>query len=244
MSDLAIVTGAASGIGLAATKRLQAEGLDVLAVDLPGPRLDALVGSGVRTLAADLTSPTDRDAVVASGEGARVLVNSAGIIKIAPILDLTVDDIHSVFAVNVDAVWDLTSRIGRLMPSGGAVVNLSSSSAKLAMTTEGAVYAASKAAVLSITRSFAYAFGPRNVRVNALCPGIIDTPMQDDVIARAAAARSMSVDDMAKARVANVPLGRTATPEECANLIWFLASDESSYMTGQAVNFTGGMVMF
>jgi NAD(P)-dependent dehydrogenase (short-subunit alcohol dehydrogenase family) len=243
MSGTAIVTGAASGIGLASARRLRNEGLDVVAVDLPGPRLDALAQEGFQTLGADLSYEGDRDRVVAIGTGARALVNSAGIIRLKPILDLTVEDIHAIYAVNVDAVWDLISRIGRTMRYGGSVVNLSSSSAKLAVTTEAAVYASSKAAVLSFTRSFAYEFGPRGVRVNALCPGIIDTPMQEDVIAKAAAARGIPVEEMAKARIAGVPLRRTGSPEECANLVWFLVSDESSYMTGQAVNFTGGLVM-
>lgn len=244
MAATAIVTGAASGIGLAAAHRLRDEGLDVVAVDLPGPRLDALEAEGFRILGADLSSAADRDRVVEEGTGARALVNSAGIIRLKPILELTVDDLHDVYAVNVDAVWDLTSRIGRTMAPGGSIVNLSSSSAKMANTTEAAVYASSKAAVLSITRSFAYAFGPEGVRVNAICPGIVDTPMQDDVLAKAAAARGMTVQELSDARTASVPLRRASSPEECAGLIWFLVSDESGYMTGQAVNFTGGLVMY
>lgn len=241
--DRAVVTGAASGIGLAATRRLSREGMDVLAVDLPGRRLDALADEGFKTLGVDLATAEGRDAVVAAGTQARALVNSAGIIRLKPILDLDIADLHQIFAVNVDAVWDLTSRIGRSMPAGGAIVNLSSVAAKLSATTEAAVYAASKAAVLSITRSFAHAFAPSGVRVNALCPGIIDTPMQDDIVTNAAAVRGSTSDEVKKSRVGMVPLGRSGTPEECANLIWFLASDEAAYMTGQAVNCTGGMVM-
>jgi NAD(P)-dependent dehydrogenase (short-subunit alcohol dehydrogenase family) len=242
-STKAIVTGAASGIGLGAARRLRDEGLDVIAVDLPGPRLDALAEEGFETLGADLSSPAGRDTVIAAGEGARALVNSAGIIRLKPILELTVDDLHDIYAVNVDAVWDLTSRVGRTMPSGGAIVNISSTSAKLSSTTEAAVYASSKAAVLSITRSFAYAFGPDNVRVNAICPGIIDTPMQDEVLAKAAAARGITAQELSDQRVASVPMRRGAVKEEIAGLIWYLISDDSSYMTGQAVNFDGGLVM-
>lgn len=244
MSDLAIVTGAASGIGLATARRLRAEGMSVLAVDLPGAKLDALSDEGMQTLGADLSRSEDRDRVVEAGTGARALVNSAGIIGLKPILDFTVDDIHTLFAVNVDPVWDLTSRIGRTISAGGSIVNLSSSSAKRSVTTDAAVYAMSKAAVLSITRSFAYAFAPAGVRVNALCPGIIETPMAQTIVQTAASTHGVSEAAVAQQRIVDVPLGRSGSPEECANLIWFLVSDEASYMTGQAVNITGGLVMY
>lgn len=240
----AVVTGAASGIGLAVAVRLQQEGLEVIAVDRDPAGLAPLEARGMRVLAADLSTAEGRDLVVEAGEGARALVNSAGINRLKPILELTVDDIHAVYAVNVDAVWDLTSRIGRTMPAGGAIVNLSSSSAKLSSTTEAAVYASSKAAVLSITRSFAYALAPGGVRVNAICPGIIDTPMQDKVLAEVAQARGMTFEDLATERNKLVPLGRAASAEECAGAIWFLLSDEAAYMTGQSINFTGGLVMW
>lgn len=244
MADTAVVTGAGSGIGLAVAHRLQKEGLDVLAVDRDAAALKPLADAGMRTLAADLSTAAGRDEVVAAGAECRALVNSAGINILKPILDLTVDDIHRIYSVNVDAVWDLTSRIGRTMPSGGAIVNLSSSSAKLASTIEAAAYASSKAAVLSITRSFAYAFAPSNVRVNAICPGIVDTPMQDKVLHEVASARGMTFEELSEARNKTVPLGRGSSADECAGAIWFLLSDESAYMTGQAMNFTGGLVMW
>jgi NAD(P)-dependent dehydrogenase (short-subunit alcohol dehydrogenase family) len=133
--------------------------------------------------------------------------------------------------VNAESIFFLCQQIGQRLRPGGAIVNLSSSSSKLAATTEVAAYAASKTTILSITRSFAYALASRPVRVNAICPGIIDTPMQDEVLA-----------GMAKIRGLAVPIGRPASPDECAGAIWFLLSDEASYMTGQAVNFTGGLV--
>ena len=240
----ALVTGAASGIGNATALRLQREGYDVLAVDRDPAGLGPLEESGMRVLAADLSDDEGRAAVIEAGRGVDALVNSAGIIRLKPILELTVSDLRDIYAVNVEALWDLTSGIGRTMPSGSAIVNLSSSSAKLASTTEAAAYASSKAAVLSITRSFAYAFGASNVRVNALCPGIIDTPMQDQVLAKAAAARGLTVEQLSQERTRSVPLGRAASADECAGAIYFLVSDESSYMTGQAINFTGGLVMY
>lgn len=238
----AVVTGAASGIGRATALRLQQEGFAVLAVDRDDRGLSTL--DGMRTLVADLAVPGDRDAVVAQGVGASALVNSAGIIRLKPILEIEVSDLRDLYAVNVEALWDLTSRIGRIMPTGSAIVNLSSSSAKLASTLETAAYASSKAAVLSITRSFAYTFAPANVRVNAICPGIINTPMQDAVLLQVAAARQTTIENLAQARTGAVPLGRAASAEECAGVIHFLLSEAAAYMTGQAINYTGGMVMW
>lgn len=240
----AIVTGAASGIGQAVALRLLREGAQVLAADLNEAGLAPVVAAGATPFAGDLATDADRDRLVEIGQGFDYLVNAAGIIRLKPILEFTTQDIRDIYAINVEGTWDLVSRIGRTMPRGSAIVNLSSSSAKLATTTEAAVYASSKAAVLSITRSFAYAFAPEGVRVNAICPGIVDTPMQERVLADVAAKRGMTVEELSTARNKTVPLGRSSSADECAGVIWFLLSNESGYMTGQAINFTGGLVMW
>lgn len=242
MPAVGVVTGAASGIGRAVAERLVHQEVDVLAVDSNAAGLEPLARAGVRILAVDLATEDGRDQVVEAAQGASYLVNAAGVIRLKPILELTVRDIRDIYAVNVEATWDLTSRIGAAMPWGGAVVNLSSSSAKLAATTEAAAYAASKAAVLSITRSFAYAVAARGVRVNAVCPGIVDTPMQERVLLDLARGRGTTPAELSRVRNAGVPLGRAGSAAECANVIWFLLSEESSYMTGQAVNVSGGLV--
>ncbi len=240
----AIVTGAASGIGQAVAMRLLQEGAQVVAADLNEAGLAPVVAAGGTPFVGNLATDADRDRLVEMGRGFDYLVNAAGIIRLKPILEFTTQDIRDIYAINVEGTWDLVSRIGRTMPRGSAIVNLSSSSAKLATTTEAAVYASSKTAVLSITRSFAYAFAPEGVRVNAICPGIVDTPMQDRVLADVAAKRGMTVEELSTARNKTVPLGRSSSADECAGVIWFLLSDESAYMTGQAINFTGGLVMW
>ncbi len=239
----AVVTGAGSGIGLAVGRRLVREGFSVLGVDRDEDGLARAADEGMDVLRADLAEAADRDTVVERAAKSRYLVNAAGVILLKPIAEVTVEDLERIYRVNVHAVWDLTSRIGGGMAPGSAIVNLSSSSAKLATTTEAAGYASSKAAVLSLTRSFAYAFAAANVRVNAICPGIIDTPMQDAVLAKVARARGVDLEQLSRERNAVVPLGRAASADECAGAIWFLLSDEAAYMTGQAINFTGGLVM-
>lgn len=239
----ALVTGAGSGIGLAVGRRLVREGLTVIGVDRDDAGLERAAHEGMRPLRADLASPADRDRVVEAGRGCRHLVNAAGIIVLKPILEVTAADLDGVFQVNVQAVWDLTARIGAAMPAGGSVVNVSSVSAKLTSTLETAAYAMTKAAVLSVTRSFAYAFAANDVRVNAVCPGIIDTPMQDAVLDRISAIRGITSEELGELRMRMVPMARGAQPDECAATIWFLLSPESSYMTGQAVNVDGGLVM-
>jgi len=240
--ETAVVTGAASGIGAAIATRLIDEGCKVIAVDRDEESLSSLVGRGATALAVDLADPDQRNEVVKTAEGAKYLVNAAGIIRLKRLTDFNVRDFREIFAVNVEAVFFLCQGIGPTMATGGAIVNLSSSSAKLATTTEAGIYAASKAAVLSVTRSFAYELASIPVRVNAVCPGIIDTPMQDVVLEHVSALRGMPSDDLSAARDASVPLKRAASPEELSGLIWFLLSDEASYMTGQAINYTGGLV--
>ena len=240
----AVVTGAARGIGRATARRLLREGASVLAVDLDGDGLTAIAAEGADTLVANVAEPAGREAIVAAAGDVRYLVNAAGILFVKPIWDVTLEDWRRIYAVNVEGTFFLCQAFGQRMPSGGAIVNLSSSSAKLATTIDVAPYSTTKATVLGITRSFAYALASRNVRVNAICPGIIDTPMQDKVLEQVAPLRGMSVAELSEARLRSVPLGRVGTPEESAALIWFLLSDEAGYMTGQAVNLTGGLVMW
>lgn len=240
----AVVTGAASGIGEAVVHRLLSEGAEVLAVDVDADRLSWVGAAGADPLVADLGTEAGCALVVEAGAGADYLVNSAGIIRLRPILEIDREDWRDIFRVNAESIFFLCQQLGPTLREGGAIVNLSSVSAKLATTLETAVYAASKTTVLSITRSFAYALAPRNIRVNAICPGIIDTPMQDKVLEDVAALRGMSSRELSDLRTETVPLARGAAPSEAAAAIWFLLSDESSYMTGEAMNFSGGLAMW
>lgn len=238
----AVVTGAASGIGRAVARHVLDAGARLIAVDRDAEGLRELGARGAIIVVADLSIAADRARVIERGAGADYLVNVAGILHPQPLLEVEPDDLRRVFAVNLDAVWMLCSGIGRAIPAGGAIVNVSSAAAKNAKSTEIAAYAASKAAVLSMTRSFAAAYAERGVRVNAVCPGLIDTPMQKDLVAHVAASLGRAVDSLDQERRSSVPLGRAGSPDECAAVIAFLLSDGSSYMTGQAINISGGMV--
>lgn len=240
LSGRAVVTGAASGIGRATAEALRDSGAEVLAVDRSAEGLVSL--QGMETRCVDLADDAQRAELIEYARGARYLVNAAGVMRMKHILDFDAQDIRAIYAVNVEALWELTSGVGRHMPSGGAIVNLSSVSARLPTTLETAVYASSKAAVISITRSFAYAFAPENVRVNAVLPGIINTDMQNHVLAELARLRGTSVEEVSRLRMQMVPLGREAQPAETAGLVCFLLSDLAAYITGQAITQDGGIV--
>lgn len=240
----AVVTGAARGIGRATAQRLLREGASVLAVDLDAEGLRTIAAEGADTLVANVAEPDGRAAIADAAGDVRYLVNAAGILFVRSIWEVGLEEWRRLYSVNVEGTFFLCQALGQRMPAGGAIVNLSSSSAKLSSTIDVTPYSSSKAAVLGITRSFAYALAPRDVRVNAVCPGIIDTPMQDKVLEQVAPLRGMTVEELSVARLKTVPLGRAGTADECAGLIWFLLSDEAGYLTGQAINQTGGLVMW
>lgn len=238
----ATVTGAASGIGQAVVRRLVREGVAVTAVDMAADRLEAMKAPGIETLVANVADPADRARIVEASVGGDYLVNAAGIIRLKPLFDVTEQDWREIMAINAESVFFLTQKIGPTLNAGGSIVNLSSSSAKFTTTVEAAAYTASKTAILAITRTFAHALASRPVRVNAICPGFVDTPMQERLLDEVSKQRGTTANQLYDQRNKSVPLGRASTADECANAIWFLLSEESSYMTGQAINFTGGMI--
>ena len=176
------VTGAAGGIGLATVQLAIEYGHKVIAVDLPIADFSTLQHENVEIILADLSKQSDRDKVVEASGGVEGLVNCAGAMIMKPIFEFTMDEIHKLFEINFESTWDLTSRIGSKMPDGGSIVNLSSTGSKYVSNSQVGPYAATKAAINSLTRTFAFEFAQKNVRVNAVAPGIINTPMQDKVL--------------------------------------------------------------
>ncbi len=232
----ALVTGAGSGIGLATARRLRSEGAAVIGVDRRWP----LIEPPISCLTADVTSREQVTSTVLRaaellGGPADVLVNAAGVYRIRPLLDLTQDEWDETMAINLLGPF----LVGRAVAAGlaeaglsGAIVNIGSTAALVADAAEPAAhYNASKAGVLALTRQMAVEWAQYGIRANAVCPGVIDTPMlrlMDDPVAGQAYLE------------AGVPLRRLGTADEVAAVIVFLASPDASYLTGVAVPVDGG----
>lgn len=233
MSQRVIVTGGSGGIGAAIVERFLADGARVVTLDRQEPRA---VASTFITV--DLRDPLDtRRAVgeaVAHLGGVDVLVNCAGIFQHIPLLDITVDDWDRVLDINARATLVTMQAVAPVMleARGGTIINIASMAAKLGGGGE-AHYAASKAAVVALTRAGAQEWGCHGVTVNAVCPGYVLTDMGADTRSEA---------DVA-AWSAKSPLGRLGVPEDVAGVTHFLASPAGGYLTGQAINVTGGMLM-
>lgn len=243
MSGTCVVTGAASGIGRATALHMLQTGARVVAVDRDAAGLAAATGAGAEPLVADVTSPDGRRAI-AGVPGVTRLVNAAGVIRLSRIAGVREDDWDAIHAVNVRAVFFLLQALEDVLPHGAAVVNVASIAGKTGSTVEAAAYGASKAGLLSLTRTFAHAWARRGVRVNAVCPGVVETPMNQVVLDGIAEARGVTVESIEHARRESIPLGRTASADEVAHVISFLLSSDAGYMTGQAVNVSGGLVTY
>jgi NAD(P)-dependent dehydrogenase (short-subunit alcohol dehydrogenase family) len=241
----AIVTGAGSGIGQALALHLLREGARVTGVDINDAGLEPVRQAGGEALVVDLADPEQRATVIESArqDPPHFLVNAAAILQVIPIGDVDPAVFRRHFTVNVEAVWFLCRDIGAVMVEGGAIVNFSSPSARWAYTLETAVYGATKTAIQGVTRSFAIHLAPRHIRVNAISPGITDTPMQEKVLRDVSALRGLSYEELSANRTNLVPLRRSAPPEEMAGVVALLLSDAASYITGQTIYVDGGYIM-
>jgi NAD(P)-dependent dehydrogenase (short-subunit alcohol dehydrogenase family) len=239
---VAVITGAASGIGRASARRFAAEGAHVVVADLADDDGAALAGEiGGLYVHADVTSADEVQAMYAAAVdrfgGIDVLFNNAGI---SPpdddsILETELDAWRRVQEVNLTSVY-LCCRYGiphLLERGGGAVVNTASFVAVMGAATSQISYTASKGGVLAMSRELGVQFARQGVRVNALCPGPVNTPLLRELFA--------SDPERAARRLVHVPLGRFAEPEEIAAAASFLASDDASFITASAFLVDGGI---
>ena len=239
-----VVTGAASGIGKATALLLRARGSHVVAVDLNEAGLADAAEAGCEIVTCDITDAGARARLYDAAGAIDGLVNAAGIIRLVAIPEVMESHWDAVFAVNVKALFFLARDFGLRMPDGAAIVNVASISAKENSTTEALTYGSSKAAVLAITRGLANYLGPSGVRVNAVLPGIIDTPMQDEVIDVVASIRGLTPEELHEQRLQKIPLQHKAgQPDTVAEGIAFLLSSAAAHVTGQGLAIDGGLVM-
>jgi NAD(P)-dependent dehydrogenase (short-subunit alcohol dehydrogenase family) len=197
----------------------------------------------IETVVADLSTSDGREALAAAVGTCDHLVVAHGIVRPKPIDETTEEDWDTIVSVNAKSVYFLCKRFGEIIRDGGSIVTVSSISARSAESLEQSVYCASKAAVSSITRSFAHAYAPRDIRVNSVLPGITDTPMQEAFLTAAAKLRGTTPQQLHEDRLLKVPLGRTSPPRECAETITWLLSSAAGYLTGQQIAADGGLTM-
>jgi NAD(P)-dependent dehydrogenase (short-subunit alcohol dehydrogenase family) len=235
----ALVTAAGQGMGRAAVHAFIREGAKVLATDVNAKLLAQYDGvAAVTASRLDVTDDQEVAEYVAARGAVDILFNCAGWVHQGSILECRIEDWDKSFAINVRSMFVMCKHmVPRMVAAGGGVVlNMASVLGANKAAPSRLAYAASKAAVQGFTRALAIDHVKQAIRVNCVCPGTVDTP--------SLGARINEFSDPAKARldfIARQPMGRLATPEELAEAFVFLASDESSFMTGQAVYVDGGM---
>jgi len=255
LSDqVALVTGAGQGIGRASALALAAAGATVVTADIDGGRAAeaaaAVAAGGRRSLAveADVGSVADVDRMVRETVAAfgriDVLVNNAGVTRRAYIMDLTEDDWDRINRVNTKGAFFYLQRAAREMipRRSGRIVNIASIAGKGFPGLSNAIYGASKGALISLTKTAAQQLGRHNINVNAICPGIVRTPLYREIARTMAEKEGVSAEVIERRMVEDVPLGRANEPEDIAALVVFLASPGARNITGQSINVDGGLV--
>lgn len=251
-NKIAIVTGGGSGIGRGIAHRLANDGASLVVADLD---LDAanrvaseIVDNGGRAIGMQVdvsnqeTVQTMVDATVEAFAGIDILVNNAGVGKIIPFFETTEADWDLMFDVNCKGVLFCSQAVARVMIDqgrGGKIVNLASQAGRRGEALVLA-YCASKAAVISMTQSMALALAEHKINVNAVAPGIVDTPFWEQVDRQFAKLLNMEIGEPKRTFTASIPLGRIEQPEDVAGAVAFLASSDADYITQQCLNVDGG----
>ena len=248
----ALLTGAGGGIGLAVAAAFVREGARCSVVDLaaqPSSELAALMAQHPQRLAylpGDVTRSDSIAAVLASArqrfDTIDILFNNAAVFDMAPLLESDERMYQRLFDVNVKGMFFVMQAVLKQMADGGSVINLASQAGRRGEALV-AHYCASKAAVISYTQSAALAMAPHGIRVNAIAPGVVDTPMWGHVDSLFAKYEGLQPGEKKKSVGLAVPLGRMGTPADVAGAAVFLASSESAYITAQTLNVDGGNVM-
>ena len=246
---VAVITGGARGIGAAICRRYADEGASVVVADILAGEAEALadeIGRGAFGVALDVTRRASIDAMVETvvGRAGRIdiLVNNAAVFDMAPLLEITEASYDRQFAVNVKGLLFTLQAVAAQMVrqgQGGKIVNFASQAGRRGEPLV-AVYCASKAAVISLTQSAGLALIKHGINVNGIAPGVVDTPMWDQVDALFAKYERLPIGEKKRQVGAAVPFGRMGTPEDITGASVFLASADADYIVAQTLNVDGG----
>lgn len=252
--QVALVTGAGQGIGRAIALGLAAAGARVMAADIDAAKAEetaALIAAAQtpsRAIAVDVGRLAEIERMVAETLGAfgriDVLVNNAGVTRRAHIMELTEADWDRIHRVNAKGVFFCLQRVAREMipQKGGRIINIASIAGKGYAETSNAAYAASKGAVIALTKTAAQQLGPHNITVNAICPGVTRTALSEANLRVRAERAGVSLAEMERIRAEAIPLKRANDPEDIAAMAVFLASPGARNITGQSYNVDGGLI--
>ncbi len=240
----AFITAAAQGIGRATALAYAAEGARVIATDLNEAKLAEIAGENIAVHRLDATQADDIARVSVAAGTVDVLFNCAGFVHQGTILDATEAEWDFAFSLNVRSMFHTIRAFlpGMLAAGHGSIINISSAASSIKGAPNRFVYGTTKAAVIGLTKSVAADFVKQGIRCNAICPGTVQTPSLDDRIA-ANAAEAGSLEAARTGFIARQAMGRLGTPEEIAALAVYLGSDETQFLTGQAVVIDGGWTL-
>ena len=248
---VAIVTGAASGIGKAIARAFAAEGAKVAIADIDLKAAEDAAGQIGKSAIAVSVDVSDRASAEDMAEEVEnrlgsldILVNNAGVSYITPFLECSEDIWNRTIDINLKGTFNCSQAAIRRMVSrkSGVVINMSSQSGKTG-NSHYTAYCASKFGIIGLTESLAVEFAGEGIRVNALCPGVVFTPLWDKMIADYAEKRNMKSEQVKPYFENKIPMGRLCSKTDVADMAVFIASNKASYITGQAINISGGAIM-
>lgn len=232
-NKIAVITGASGGIGEYMAYALAKQGAKIIILDIKdASNVIKKIGNGSRFYKIDICNENEVsiviEKIIEEFNKIDILINNAGIHYPTPVVDGVLDDFKKIIEVNLNAQFIVSKSVINHIPEGGRIINVSSI-AGLQASAGSAAYNASKGALNLLTKSMAVELAPKKINVNAILPGLFITPMTEDLL-----------DDLKPLLESSVPLKRAATPDEIGGLTVYLASEESSYMTGSLIVIDGG----